>query len=533
MLKEIKNKKFQPIQPPVNDQIYNTDKPFYVNYSGWCKNAGDSYMRKILIDLISTEKQAILLPLYSLSNLDSPNKFKKPITPSVKGVKFIAATNAVPIATLTLSSSAGPLLKNMGIQGIGAQVDIDYTGSNGAKTQTFFIRNAVTDNELILIPSGRIYMKSTDKINAITIYETILSYFGQAIAKNVKVILLINKAQADGESSLAGQSFTGGDATLTAFLLQQMGGTVWRCANPLGTRGAELHSKSGYFYSQNTLITDTTNWSDAGMGTQHKSGANCSSVNNETCLVIKGNDVPEPHIFLTRVLANFANTARMYAYQQPCPFHDYGNFGGHIYGKSNTAAPGGNISKPRNEWSTVNCTCPTKPKYTHSADGVACFPDKKGKHQGTCDVAIDVNEKPQNSICYSSGTDPKQGCFGACTVDCCLRHGQTAPDPKTTSFEFIMDILSKLPNWPKYTCTDLNIKSPIPLGSVVKSSGKLYIMDPTFNWGMGIHIGNNELEKSITKKDIPKTSISYVLDNTPPYPPQGIMCSVKTKSVCS
>ena len=113
-----------------------------------------------------------------------------------------------------------------------------------------------------------------------------------------------------------GTSFTGGDSMLTAFLIQQMGGTTWRCQNP---NNNELHSKSGYFYSQNTLITDTTNWSNAGMGYQGKSGPNCSTVNNETCLVIKGNALKDDNakkIFKTRVLANIINTARMYAYQR-------------------------------------------------------------------------------------------------------------------------------------------------------------------------------------------------------------------------
>ena len=81
------------------------------------------------------------------------------------------------------------------------------------------------------------------------------------------------------------------------------------------------------------------------MGYQGKSGPNCSNVNNETCLVIKGDylkDEDAKQIFKIRVLANIMNTARMYAYQQYCPIAD-STFGG---GSSVTINP------------NINCECP-------------------------------------------------------------------------------------------------------------------------------------------------------------------------------
>ena len=82
-----------------------------------------------------------------------------------------------------------------------------------------------------------------------------------------------------------------------------MGAILYRCQNPF--KGKEFHIKNGYFYSQNKLITDTTNWSNAGMGHENASGSpNCTSVNSETCLVIDGNSLNDRGVFRMRILSN-------------------------------------------------------------------------------------------------------------------------------------------------------------------------------------------------------------------------------------
>ena len=75
--------------PKDNDPIYNINKALFVCYSGWCKgkyNNVPSYMRYVLTNLIDNEKDAIFLPLYSLSNLDSPDKYTKPLEIDSKAV---------------------------------------------------------------------------------------------------------------------------------------------------------------------------------------------------------------------------------------------------------------------------------------------------------------------------------------------------------------------------------------------------------------------------------------------------------------
>jgi hypothetical protein len=360
----------------------------------------------------------------------------------------------------------------------------------------------------------------TGNITKITVYNSILTHFGNAINRGVMVFLMINKPQADGEVAADGSSFTAGDAYLTAFLIQQMGGITWRCQNPSG----ELHCKSGYFYSQNTLITDTTNWSNAGMGYQGKSGPNCSSVNNETCLVIKGNALKDDNvkkIFKTRVLANIINTARMYAYQQTCPVAD-STFGGF----SVTVSP------------NVNCKCPQA--NVSCGDPIAKDPKtKKLKLVGTCSMATgeeqpsscymelgrapcDADNDCKGGYCHNKKcvTNPCGG-VGACITACCLRYGQT---PTTVYWDDICKKIFKLPNWPKITTNF----EPQPLGSVYidKKSGKSYIIDPTFDWSKGVRTSDADLLGYLNGKSLSPGEVKAVTVKSGPYvPPQGNFCT--------
>ena len=344
------------VNPPKNtfptNRIYSLDKkPISVFYSGWCAPhpATENYMRHILAMYIDLEQQAILLPLYSLSDLDSPNKYTNM---STLDVSYIPADSKIFGSHPKLILKSVP--QNPYYFTIGAEISITDTNTT---TESFFIRK-ITYPEVELIPST-IHSQLITTLQKVILYPTLLVNLSKAIKRDVKVILLINKAQADGEVNNAGSSFTGGNPKLTSYLVQQMGGTVWKCNNPLGQRGGELHSKNGYFYSQNILITDTTNWSQAGMGTQGAKGPSCgtSSVNSETALVIQGQLLPQPLIFRMRVLANFANTARMYAYQQPCPYTDTLNFGGFTAcsGKCSNKVP---YPLPLNNPNNTNCACP-------------------------------------------------------------------------------------------------------------------------------------------------------------------------------
>ena len=333
-------------------------------------------------------------------------------------------------------------------------MEIEY---DNKKSANYIIRGpADTTDSVYVMLKGR--SQPSGNIKKITVYNSILTHFGNAIKRGVMVFLMINKPQADGEVAPNGTSFTGGDSMLTAFLIQQMGGTTWRCQNPNG----ELHSKSGYFYSQNTLITDTTNWSNAGMGYQGKSGPNCSTVNNETCLVIKGNALKDDNakkIFKTRVLANIINTARMYAYQQTCPVAD-STFGGlvpkSVFGDKN-----------------INCECPNPT--------VSCNRTSTNKLSGICsastgeskpspcymEIGDDCTKKKcvdDGSICYENKhcVPEKCGGVGACITACCLRYGQT---PTAMHWNDISKKIFKLPNWPQIiTAVGKNVRGSHFLG---------------------------------------------------------------------
>ncbi len=310
------NTKFECPEPDSKDPIYNINNNLNVIYSRWCKNS-NSYMRYILSNLIDNESDAILLPLYSLSNLDSPfmyeegnfAKFKDKIGPYNETTDNNFTAN---IKIQGISSQFG----QWGVSGAGSLIEINYTDStNKIKTYKTYIRDVSSKDESVLVTSTKYAPEDGTKINSVTIYKTLMTNFDKAIRdRGVKIILLIDKSQLDGEIDDKGKSFTGGDITLTGYILSRMGAILYRCTNPLG----ELHSKSGYFYSQNILISDTTNWSNAGMGSQNKTSPSCS-INAETCLVINGNKFDNPNLFRTRVLANFMNTVRMYEYQQICP----------------------------------------------------------------------------------------------------------------------------------------------------------------------------------------------------------------------
>jgi len=526
--------------PKDNDPIYNINKALFVCYSGWCKgkyNNVPSYMRYVLANLIDNEKDAIFLPLYSLSNLDAPDKYTKPleidvskaavITPPVKPKS--SDKNSPKFFSYTLNATGlSKALKNVGVNGIGAQMEIEY---DNKKSANYIIRGpADTTDSVYVMLKGR--SQPSGNIKKITVYNSILTHFGNAIKRKVMVFLMINKAQADGEVASNGSSFTGGDSMLTAFLIQQMGGTTWRCQNPNG----ELHSKSGYFYSQNTLITDTTNWSNAGMGYQGKSGPNCSTVNNETCLVIKGNALKDDNakkIFKTRVLANIINTARMYAYQQTCPVAD-STFGGA------TAVINPNL----------NCACPNPTVSCGATDSL----------QGTCSVA--TGEKTP-SPCYMElgGATCKKdsdctggfchnkhcvtnpcGGVGACITACCLRYGQT---PTTVYWNDISKKIFKLPNWPQIiTAVGKNVVGPHFLGSVIPGgTGEAYIIDPTFDWSKGVRINDADLLTYLQGKGPKLFKPGTVKEEKQPspspgkkapyVPPQGNFCARTDSMPCS
>ena len=247
--------------------------------------------------------------------------------------------------------------------------------------------------------------------------------------------------------------------------MQQMGAILYRCKNPNG----ELHVKNGYFYSQNKLITDTTNWSNAGMGHEDKSGPNCSAVNSETCLVINGNYLSDKDIFRTRILSNFTNMIRLYGYQQECGYPEYGNSWGKTY-------------KPNKIINYSNCTCP--PNSDINCINKSCSNNK-------------------NITCI--GGTQASPCYGSCTVNCCLRWGQTAPT-KIYTYSDIISLLAQLTNWPTFKIP--NGKQPYPLGETVTIKGDKYIIDPAFNWGKGIRISDNILLKCIQTGTIDKVNLS-------------------------
>ena len=382
-------------------------------------------------------------------------------------------------------------------------MEIEY---DNKKSANYIIRGPADTNSVYLMLKGN--TQPTGKITKITVYNSILTHFGNAINRKVMVFLMINKPQADGQVAADGSSFTAGDAYLTAFLIQQMGGTTWRCQNPSG----ELHCKSGYFYSQNTLITDTTNWSNAGMGYQGKSGPNCSTVNNETCLVIKGNALKDDNakkIFKTRVLANIINTARMYAYQQTCPVADstFGGFSGAVSPNVNCHCPQANVSCGATDSLKGTCSMATGEKTPSP-----CYMELGGatcKKDGDCTGGFCYNKKH----CV---TNPCGG-VGACITACCLRYGQT---PTTVYWSKLAPQIFKLPNWPQIST---NFGSQ-PLGSVYQKSGKSYIIDPTFDWSKGTRTSDADLlaylnDKSFSPGDVTDKDVKTDV------PPQGNFCS--------
>ena len=454
---------FQTSAPPLGDTIYNLNKAIYVCYSGWCKNSGGSYMRKIMMDLIDKETQAILIPTYTMSNLDVPDMYKNPI-------KLNGNFSYVPPSTTgnywgVLSGiTNSKTICSLGYNGIGAQVDIDYTidsDKGKTKTLTCFIRDKVDSGDINLIQTGRTLIKNTDnmKIKGITVYATMLTHYGCAINRGVKVILTLAKSEVDG-----GPGFTGGDSSQTAFLMQQMGAILYRCENPHG----ELHVKNGYFYSQNKLITDTTNWSNAGMGHEDKSGANCSQVNSETCLVISVNDLTNKDIIRTRILSNFTNILRLYAYQQNCKYNesDWKNWGG--------------VNNSKEIINYSNCECP------------------KGADI-SCQIGKCINNKKEMSPSRScTGGTKDIPTYGADVVNCCLRWGQTEPK-QPHDYNSIITILSKLPNWPVFKVND----NKYYLGEIIKSSNdSIIIIDPVFDWGKGVRINDKDLKEVIDKNKI-------------------------------
>jgi hypothetical protein len=518
--------------PKDNDPIYNINKALFVCYSGWCKgmyNNTPSYMRYVLANLIDNEKDAIFLPLYSLSNLDSPDKYTKPLV-----INSTGATIKDPVA-YTKNAGNGPeffsytlnvpglseVLKNVGVNGIGAQMEIEY---DNKKSANYIIRGPADTNSVYLMLKGN--TQPSGNIKKITVYNSILTHFGNAIKRGVMVFLMINKPQADGQVAADGSSFTAGDAYLTAFLIQQMGGTTWRCQNPPG----ELHCKSGYFYSQNTLITDTTNWSNAGMGYQGKSGPNCSTVNNETCLVIKGNALKDDNakkIFKTRVLANIINTARMYAYQQTCPVADstFGGFSGAVSPNVNCHCPQANVScGAKSNSNSLKGTCSMA---TGEKTPSPCYMELGGatcKKDGDCTGGFCYNKKH----CV---TNPCGG-VGACITACCLRYGQT---PTTVYWSKLAPQIFGLQDWPRIST---NFGSQ-PLGSVYQKSGKSYIIDPTFDWSKGTRTSDAVLLGYLNGKHLTPGDVKEEKQPSPspgkkaPYvPPQGNFCA-RTNGPCS
>jgi hypothetical protein len=529
------------IAPNDNDPIYNINNSLFVCYSGWCQgkyNNTPSYIRYVLADLIDKEQLAIFLPLYSLSNLDAPDKYTNPLV-----VNDVSNAKITSPELYTKDAGNGPqffsyklmlngltkALENIGVKGIGAQMEIDY----GTKKANYIIRGPVPGEKdsVYLILKGR--TQPAGKITKITVYNSILTHFGNARKRKVMVFLMISKYQADGEVANDGTSFTDGDSSLTAFLIQQMGGITWRCQNAIG----ELHSKSGYFYSQNTLITDTTNWSNAGMGYQGKSGPNCSSVNNETCLVIKGDYLKgekAKQIFKIRVLANIMNTARMYAYQQPaCRVAD-STFGGLFPGKPT----GFNLN--------INCECPqasvscdrtskTSPKGTCSMiTGETTKSSCYMKIGATCKTVADCSST--GSICYGGKTkhcvptvcggvaSDGQLVAGACITSCCLRYGQT---PSTIDWNALTTQIFKLPYWPQISTLFGTKVYKNPLGLIVPAgTSNSYIIDPTFDWAKGTRTSDVELLGYLNpKKGGYFTPSTVKNEKDPKVPPQGNFCA--------
>jgi len=489
--------KFKLPDPIKTDPIYNVTDNLNVIYSRWCKNT-DNYMRIILSRFIDNEKSAILLPLYSLSNLDSPFMYQEGNYISVKNasnLKYVVDPDYV-TATITIGGISSKL-KDWRVKGLGSRIDIDYDYMDGktkkSKTYSTVIRD-INNDKITVISTYTAKDLETGTINNITIYKTLMTNFENAINRGVKIVLLINKSQLDGEISSNGKSFTGGDPKLTGYILEQMGATLYRCTNPNG----ELHTKSGYFYSQNKLITDTTNWSNAGMGSQNKSGPSCS-INAETCLVINGEQFENPELFRTRVLSTFINTMRMYEYQQYCPIKEPDTFGGM------------KIATPLNKMNFMNCTCPTKERMSCNSTGT--------KHQGLCSTKFSSQSEPSN--CYV--TDPSEkSCYGSCTVDCCLRYGQEQANEKYITYDYVLGLLTKMQNWPYFTCNDNKIGKHA-LGEKVNIGQKMYIIDPTFNWGKGERINNDVLINVIKTRNISGSNLTDITDKNK----QGFFCNEK------
>ena len=93
-------------------------------------------------------------------------------------------------------------------------------------------------------------------------------------------------------------------------------------------------------------------------------------------------------------------------------------------------------------------------------------------------------------------------------------------------YENVLKLLSSLPQWPKFKCSDNDIDSNA-LGTKVVIKSKIYIIDPTFNWGTGTRINNSELENVIKTKNILGKNMTNLTDKNK----QGFFC--KTKSICN
>ena len=167
----------------------------------------------------------------------------------------------------------------------------------------------------------------------------------------------------------------------------------------------------------------------------------------------------------------------MYEYQQYCPIDEPDTFGGKT------------IPSPLNQPNYMNCTCPS--------GGMSCVATGT-KHQGLCSNKFQSQNSPSN--CYVN--DPKHNCRSSCTVDCCLRYGQEQADKDNIKYENLLKLLSSLPQWPQFKCSDNNITSLLPLGTKHVIKPKTYIIDPTFNWGTGERVNNEELSKVIKSGDI-------------------------------
>ena len=85
-------------------------------------------------------------------------------------------------------------IQKLGKGGIGAEVQITYTHkSNPSKVKLMkcFIRDAITGNSINLIQTGRDWNLDDILISKINVYKTMLTHYGDAINRNVKIILFI------------------------------------------------------------------------------------------------------------------------------------------------------------------------------------------------------------------------------------------------------------------------------------------------------------------------------------------------------